>query len=100
MSEYYNLILAIVLSLAILFLFNILYEQPKIDRQRTAHTQSSQQDGIQEDSVIPSRPAGSITYDRQTLLTQQHTAGERIPISTERIQGSLSRRGARFDDLI
>ena len=103
MPEYYNLILAIVLSLAILFLFNMLYEQPKIDQQRTAQRQgqTSQQGSIQEEPGIPSRPGtDSVTYDRQTLLNQQHAAGDRIPILTERIQGSLSRRGARFDDLI
>jgi len=116
MSDQRNLLLAIVLSLAILLGFQFVYELPGL-KDEQPHPQTTEQPQGQAPAppgatapapgqppvtaaapMVPGvtpRPAATIDQARATALGES----PRIAISTQRLSGSLALRGARFDDL-
>ena len=104
MSEQRNLILAIVLSVGIILLFQIFYEMPRLREQQELLEQ--QQATEQAETVTPTPRTGSdgvavpgsaeaTTVDRETLLEQR----ESLRIDNGRLHGTLSLQGGRIDDL-
>lgn len=97
MSENKNLVLAIGLSLAILFGFQYFYEAPKIKQNISSKEQSF---------ASVTNPVVSVTdsYDNLTgtekLSSDQALAiDSRITINTPKVHGSINLKGARLDDL-
>ena len=125
MQDNKNLILAMVLSFAILLGWQFLIVQPKLDKERAAQEIAlAEADRIAADSgtitpgstgsSIPQPGAGATTgvtsttavpgsaipgsnsvLNRQASLLQS----ERITIETARVSGSINLKGARIDDL-
>ncbi len=106
-----NLLLAIVLSIAVLFVFDFFVASPQREqlRQREAATQQAQT------QVDPSQPAPSDAPQVPGLADSvgetvpgvvagqsrdAAIAGPRIKVENPRLTGSISLTGARIDDLI
>jgi YidC/Oxa1 family membrane protein insertase len=88
-TEQKNLILAFLLSMAVLLGYNYFAESPKTKQQT-----EQQRDGNKK--ALPT-PAESVT---EALLTRdQALAGHRIPIKAPKVHGSINLVGARFDDV-
>ena len=99
MSDQKNLILAVVFSLLVLFIYQKVFVEPQLAEQRVVEFQSLADDGGQgffvEGSAIEGPGAIPETTTSSTL-----EPSPRIEIATMRLSGSLALRGARFDDLI
>jgi len=111
--EQRNLILAIVISVAILLGFELLYNAPLREAERAQQAQQAQQTAEQADTTpratgeaaeapapggqpVPGGPAGRPDApDRQALLDE----GPRVEIRTPKITGSLSLVGGQIDDV-
>lgn len=116
-EEHRNLILAIVLSMLILFLFHFFYEVPRIEQEQAAAERQQQLSGQQvatggdamtpDASMVPQAPGSESAITgpaTSALATRQKIdaaieAGDRIRIDTPRLRGSVALTGARFDDL-
>jgi len=109
MTENRNLILAIVLSAAVLFGWQYFVAAPQMDAQKAAPgqvTKSEKAPGVEAPGVgVPGGappaphaigPAASTTLSRAQALAK---GGPRVMIDTPAVDGSLSLTGARFDDL-
>ena len=102
--EQRNLLLAIVLSVAILLTFELLYYGPQEEAQRQQTTESTAQDGAgdsapsaRDQAGMPTAEAGRAQVpDRAQVLEQ---AAERIPIDTPKVSGSIALTGGRIDDV-
>ncbi len=99
MSDQKNLILAVVFSLLVLFIYQKVFVEPQLAEQRAVEFQSLADDSGQgffvEDSAVEG--PGAIP---ETTTTSTPEPSPRIEIATMRLSGSLALRGARFDDLI
>jgi YidC/Oxa1 family membrane protein insertase len=108
-----NLLLAIVLSVAVLLAWQFFYAGPRLkeeqDRQRVRQEQVKAQEQAQSGApkvgapdAVPSTPgvatapAASPAANREAALK----ASPRIAIDTPSVKGSISLRGARIDDVI
>ena len=86
-----NLIIAILLSVAILVGFHYLYEKPRMEAYR-------QQQLLQQKATAePAKPVPATVElrDRDGIIRE----GKRIKIETAELHGSLNLKGARLDDL-
>jgi YidC/Oxa1 family membrane protein insertase len=116
--EQKNMILAIVISMAILFGFQIFYETPRLQRQQAeqaARQQTTASPGApdgarQGDATIPS-PAAPATGSAQpglpplavgvpVLREEVLARGSRIAIESPRLRGSIALDGGRIDDIV
>jgi YidC/Oxa1 family membrane protein insertase len=98
MSENRNLVLAIGLSLAILFGFQYFYEAPKI-KQTTSNVETASQ-AISSPSPLPAQEPADLPISTEKLSSTQALAlNPRIMINTSKIHGSINLVGARLDDL-
>ncbi|MBW7851455.1 MAG: membrane protein insertase YidC [Rhodospirillales bacterium] len=98
MTEQRNLILAIVLSVAIMLGFQLLFEgppPPPAPQQTQEQPATAPTAGI--GAPTPAVPAGAAptTPDRKAALAE----GGRVRIDTPRLHGSISLAGGRIDDL-
>ncbi|HSK38385.1 MAG TPA: membrane protein insertase YidC, partial [Arenibaculum sp.] len=97
MTDQRNLLLAIVLSIAILLGFQFLYEVPRME-QRQAEVAQQQ---AAEQAEVPQPQAGvqapGVPMTREELIAA--TAERRVRIDTPRLHGSISSVGGRIDDL-
>ena len=129
MTDQKNLLLAIVLSIAILLGYNMLVEQPRIDeQQQAAEQQKIDQQSPHQAIEVPAAPAGpqagapaestgavpqategprlgvdtSIPTGRSAAEDRAKAlkATPRVIIETDRLIGSIALEGARFDDLV
>jgi YidC/Oxa1 family membrane protein insertase len=111
-----NLIIAIVLSIAILLGFQYFVEHPKLQREQAARQAAQSEQSAQSNqpgsgtppatgsvpipggSPVPGAPTGTATAP--ALSRAEALAGTpRIPIDTPRLHGSISLIGSRLDDL-
>lgn len=93
MSDQRNLIIAIALSMAIMLGFNYFYDAPRQQEQIL----KAQQNSVLENSVSP------LTNTVTPILLKREEAIAKSPrlfILSEKVQGSIDLRGARFDDLL
>ena len=112
MSDQRNLMLAIALSVAILFGFQFLYEMPRQEARQAERAQ--QQELVQEraagDGVtvpgadgtlhqVPRPPGAEVVADGRASRAEALQASARIAIETPRLNGSISLLGGRIDDL-
>ncbi len=106
MTDQKNLILAIVISVAILFGFHFFYELP---RQRAIQEDLERQRALQAETIQASESAPAVGADLPTATTlpapvaptqaEAVSTGERIKIDTPRLHGTVNLRGGRIDDL-
>lgn len=105
MHDSKNLIFAIILSTAILFGWQYFYTGPKIEEARRQQQiaaklkaeQEKLQSSIPQEGNVEASPVNTsnIVKDRKDVIGSE----KRIQISTERLHGSISLKGARFDDI-
>lgn len=93
MSENKNLVLAISLSLSILFGFQYFYEGNKKVRDSSIETSKNTTQAVAAPSAEPSTL--SLPLSRDEALTQS----SRILIRTSKVRGSINLVGAKLDDL-
>jgi YidC/Oxa1 family membrane protein insertase len=112
--EQRNIIIAAVISIAIIFGFQFLYEMPRQQRQQELAQQQAAQQPLQppagetgpgstpgstagSTATAPALPEAAPSFaDRATALAQS----ARVKIDTPRLSGSISLKGARIDDLV
>ncbi len=98
-----NFILAIVLSMLIIFGWQYFYAKPMLDKQEAQQTTTQQQGQVAQPSgnsntnsgaTVPSTAAGAEQTREQALASTP-----RIKIETPVVSGSISLKGAAIDDL-
>jgi YidC/Oxa1 family membrane protein insertase len=108
-----NLLLAIVLSVGVLLLWQMFYAGPKMReeqerRQRIQQEQATQpkeQPGAPRPAVAPGaapQPGVAMPPPGQTLPTRAAAiaTSQRVPIETSSLRGSIALVGGRIDDLV
>lgn len=93
-NETRNLILAVVLSAAIMMGWDFFVGAPQRARLQA---EQARVEAAQQPAPGAPAPAAPAVQDRETVLAD--TAARRISIDTPTLDGSLSLTGARFDDL-
>tara|TARA_Y100001960_G_C14778267_1_gene884723 strand:- start:3487 stop:5247 length:1761 start_codon:yes stop_codon:yes gene_type:complete len=107
MSDQKNLILAVVLSVVILMMWDFMYRQPAVDEHipQTATDQNSKATTSQAPAVsgraaAPVAPGQNATTPITPDAVPDQDNSPRLKIEAERIYGSVRLRGARIDDLV
>ncbi|MDY0881656.1 membrane protein insertase YidC [Dongia soli] len=109
--EQKNLLIAVVLTVAILLGWQFLYETPKMRAHQAAQQQAAEQMAKQGQispdpqaaqnaaapgqTTIPAEQSAPQTVDRAAALAQS----PRVTIDSPRLKGSISLKGGRLDDL-
>jgi YidC/Oxa1 family membrane protein insertase len=91
MPDQKNFLLAIVLSMAIIFAWQYFYAAPQSQRAQ----QTAQQQQQTQQTQVPSTTAATGVVDRQVAIA----ATARAPIDTAALEGSVNLVGAQLDDL-
>ena len=108
MSDNKNLLLAAVLSIAVLAGWQYFFIEPKMEAERAVQAEIAAAQEEAAESAIPqvleSRPNSPADLADGTLLTGLPrdlalTQSERVQIDTDLVAGSVSLTGARIDDL-
>src|SRR5437899_2074963 len=112
--EQKNLLIAIVMTVAILLGWQFFYEMPKMRHQQAQQqaaeqlaasqskaaqsgaSQSGQPAAGNGQAAIPTEQAAAQPVDRATALSQS----PRVAIDSPRLKGSISLKGGRLDDLV
>jgi YidC/Oxa1 family membrane protein insertase len=101
MTDSKNFIVAIVLSIVVLFAWQYFFAGPQMERARQQATeQAATSETTPAPAAQPGAPpgaesAGGALATRDAALA----ASPRVPIDTPRVSGSINLRGARLDDL-
>src|SRR5690554_6222233 len=105
MKDSRNLILAIVLSMAVVFGWQYFIAGPQLERAQQQAEIAAQQDGATESSLatppdeeadsLPGQPSATTYESREAAIASQ----PRVPIATPALVGSVNLVGARIDDL-
>lgn len=107
-----NILLATVLSVAILIGWTWFFEKPKIEREEAqrkvlaAKTTPSKTEADSKNSDTETTPSVSVTKAPETILALKsrsdilsESSANRVKIENEHLHGSIYLKGARFDDL-
>jgi YidC/Oxa1 family membrane protein insertase len=95
-----NLILAIVLSLAVLIGWNYFYGAPQLQKDRQAQTQANAPAGAAQSGGSAALPQSAAPALAQVKPRTDALAGsKRIPIDTSSLGGSINLTGGLIDDL-
>jgi YidC/Oxa1 family membrane protein insertase len=112
MSDQKNLILAVVLSVVILMMWDFMYRQPAVNELapptqtatgRAAHdsqSTASQAPAVSNGATGPVAPGQNAIAPITPGIVPALDNSPRLKIEAERIHGSVRLRGARIDDLI
>src|SRR5262245_50014116 len=110
-DQYKNLMLAVVLSLAVLVAWEFFYAKPQEDARRSVQEQSQQitppgakpgtDTGIPTPGAAPQGAVPAASPGATVQLTREEAiaASARIPVETPSLRGSIALKGARIDDL-
>jgi YidC/Oxa1 family membrane protein insertase len=100
MGDTKNFVLFAVLSLAILLGYQTFYAGPKMDAARmeaaAARTEQAAEEALAPREIAPEDETTAEIIENETVLEE---AGS-VKIETPELSGSLSLRGAQFDDLL
>ncbi|WP_119303441.1 membrane protein insertase YidC [Dongia deserti] len=98
-----NVLLAIVLSAAIIILWTIFVQGPQmakqqaqLEAQQAARQAQQAQEPAQQPGQAAPQDAGRKVVSREEALKE----GPRVAIDTPRLKGSINLKGARLDDLV
>jgi YidC/Oxa1 family membrane protein insertase len=103
-----NILLATTLSAIILLSWTWLYEKPRIEKreadrkiatQQIAAANPVQSVGNKDLATIATKPAETILALKNRSEILADSKGSRVAIESENLHGSISLKGARFDDL-
>ena len=107
--EQRNLLLAMAFSIGILLGWNVLFPPPKPPAGQTAETSATNSNAnAPSDVALPSAsvpagtaPAAAISQALVASISREQAvkASPRLEISSDRLHGSISLKGARIDDL-
>jgi YidC/Oxa1 family membrane protein insertase len=103
-----NFLLAIVLSIAVLFVWQMFFGLPKHQQQQQQEAQQQQQQQQQPTmQSAPPQPGGTAALtlpgtEQQQALTRDQAlaASPRVAIDTPSLKGSIALKGGRIDDLV
>jgi YidC/Oxa1 family membrane protein insertase len=94
-----NLVVAIVLSIAIVLGFEFLYNLPRLEKQRALQAEQAQSQTVAP-SATPTPPAApGVAPVTQTPAAGTPVVSPRIKIDAARIDGSIRLVGGRIDDI-
>lgn len=95
MTETKNLIIAVVLSVAIIGLWQHFYTKPRVEviKQQYAEQKKAKQEYGLKDDVV------KIKEDKVVSRAEAIGQSSRVIINNGKLHGSISLKGARFDDL-
>jgi len=97
MGENRNLIIAIALSMVVIFGWQYFIARPQMNAEKAQQAHLAQQEKNQAQLGAPQANANSSTHlSRDEALKR---GGARVAIDTPTVDGSLLLKGARFDDL-
>jgi YidC/Oxa1 family membrane protein insertase len=106
MGEHRNMILAIVLAIGILLVYDFFVLRPAAEERRAAaeaaQAELAEAEGVQSDDAPVATAEGfdAITGGVGDLTREQAlAASQRVQIQTPSLSGSIALTGARFDDL-
>ena len=107
-----NLMIAVVLSMAVLLAWQVFYAGPKIDKERAqqqvaeqskpATPGTSPSDSIPSPSSVPEGTVPGATTIQAPVETRAEALKEfpRLPIETPSLRGSIALKSGRIDDLV
>ena len=108
MLENKNLLIAIVLSIAILLGFQLIYGVPTVDNKQSQNSKLESQNlqSLSENNLDPKitnklKTKGNNVSDSETYIKREKIISEtdRVKIKSEKLIGSIQLEGALFDDL-
>ena len=101
MSENRNLIIAVVLSVIVVFGWQYFFGVPKMNEERARQQQQQHQTTPNPQAPQPNAPAPAPAPAAHIIPRPQALAqsGARLPIETPRLKGTVNLTGGRFDDL-
>lgn len=98
-----NLLIAVVLSMAVLMAWQLFYAGPKM-REEQAKQRAQQELAQKQEPAKPASPAatapGAPVPAAQSASEDAIRTSPRIAIDTPAVKGSIALRSARFDDLV
>ena len=95
MQENRNILISIILSILVLFIWSVFYEQPKIEEyQKDQIVQNAKEAKFKK---TKNNIKDQIFIDRDEAILDSNQ--QRINIKNDKLKGSISLKGARFDDL-
>ncbi|MEZ5669780.1 MAG: membrane protein insertase YidC [Alphaproteobacteria bacterium] len=94
-----NLVMAIVVSVAVIAAWQFFYEIPRNEERRQAELEAQQRAQSVEETAQPSGPTISPSEVEAAAAATTAAQSPRLPIVSDRIHGSLRLIGARFDDV-
>ena len=107
MADQKNLVVAFALSLIVLIGFQYLYIEPReAERQRLAEETAAQSeqveppDALQTDLAPEFSPRAPVNEAPATEPAAPQPPARRVALETARLQGSISLRGGRIDDVV
>ena len=94
-----RVVIAVALSIAILFSFHHFYEVPRLQRLKEIQAQEASQVSHTTKSDAPGAQVSAVSETTVRPRGEVLATGQRLAIDNPRLSGSLSPAGLRFDDL-
>lgn len=88
-----NLFLAIIISIGIIFGWQYFYEKPRMQEQAKNYQEYSKQRGQIKDL------SNATSLNQLVSITQSLASSPRVTLKTDKLSGSISLQGIRFDNL-
>ena len=104
-----NLILAVTLSMAVLFGWQLLVIQPEMEKEQARQAMLAEQQAIKKGlnstqdvgtPMVSASSGGQVTPDASLQNNISTDIATRVTIDAPLVQGSLSLQGARIDDIV